>query len=290
MGVISVVTASFRPHADIVAPPYTSKVSRSIVIKCLEIYGHRDLALEVERPRKKKPYLFSPIFYDNKPLYKTVKSVGLPLTLRRDVEYWFKFSVVGEEVSFKLLESLMGAGADVPLLSGSVEILLSEVRVVRFEDLGFDPKGLTRIHARFITPALIQLPRPKTLKGKLGVIHRLYPIPSLIVYSLATHWNQHAPDRLKIGQVEKLSKLSDYILAELDHNIRPTTVIYDEKRRPRGFTGWILYKWNPTGHKTHETHLLKLLDYARHVGIGRSRASGFGITEITPKHQPQNSK
>lgn len=282
---ISSVRVVFKCESDIVVPPYTSKVSRSIVLKCLEIGGYYDVVSEIEGVSSRKPYIFSPIFYGGRPLYKTVKDDVEPLVLKRGVEYWFIMSIVGEEKVFRILESLMVAGEGVELLSGRVSIVNSEVKVVKFEDLGLEGGGLDSVHVKFLTPTLIQLPKIKGLKFREKLRHVLYPIPSLLIYSLCKHWNVYAPENLKIPQVEKLSKLADYMLVEVDYNVKPQTVIYDENRRPRGYVGWIVYKWNPLENKKkYNNQILKLLDYANYVGIGRSRTSGFGIVNVTPRY------
>jgi CRISPR-associated endoribonuclease Cas6 len=63
---------------------------------------------------------------------------------------------------------------------------------------------------------------------------------------------------------------------EVDYNLRPVTVYYDKLRRPRGIMGWIVYQVRRKRKGRTYRELMKLLEYARYIGVGRSRATGFG--------------
>jgi CRISPR/Cas system endoribonuclease Cas6 (RAMP superfamily) len=53
-------------------------------------------------------------------------------------------------------------------------------------------------------------------------------------------------------------------------------VIYDESRLIRGFIGWVLYDLRTARNTSSLRKILTLLDYSQYVGVGRSRATGFG--------------
>ena len=260
-------------------PPFTSKVSKLIILKMLERAGFDDLIAEVERPWRSKPYIFSVIFRGGKPLYKVSKE-GELLSLKANEEYLFEVTVIGDLNAMKIVRSLTEVG-EVEAFGGRISILHIEAETKDFEELKVNiPVGYVKLE--FITPALLQLPLPMKLKEKIRVRHVLFPIPSLIIYSLARHWNFFAPEGKKIANMRSLSARSNFMLMEVDHNIKPVTVIYDERRRPRGITGWVLYKLHPISRKYVGT-LLTLLNYSNYVGVGRSRTIGFGITKVSFK-------
>ena len=157
-----------------------------------------------------------------------------------------------------------------------VTIAIHEVKAKSFNEIGLKEADAYKI--TFKTPTLLQA--PKIIKTDQTVRHVLFPSPKLITWSLAMHWNKYAPEHLKIPDIAKLATYSDYCLVEVDYRLKPTTAIYDERKRPRGFIGWTLYKWKPKGKKQYEQTLLKLLDYANYIGIGRSRSIGFGVVSI----------
>mgnify|MGYP000442143512 CR=1 FL=1 len=268
----------FKLDRDTIVPPFTSKVSRLVVLKMLNRAGFKDLVEEIERPWRTKPYVFSVLFEGGRPLYKTGRDRGGPLSLRASREYSFEATVIGDLNALKVVRALSEVG-EVEAFNGRVSLLHIEAETKGFEELGAKvPVG--HVKMEFLTPALLQLPLPERLRGKIKARHVLFPLPSLIVYSLARHWNLFAPEGEKIINEGPLSARSNFILMEVDYNIRPTTAVYDERRRPRGITGWVLYKLNPVGRKYVDT-LLKLLDYSNYVGVGRSRTAGFGLTRTS---------
>lgn len=76
-----------------------------------------------------------------------------------------------------------------------------------------------------------------------------------------------------------LISYSNYASVEVDYSLKPVTVIYDERRRPRGFIGWVIYEHRRISPKL-SRHLSRLLDYANYVGVGRFRSIGFGVVDV----------
>jgi len=269
----------FKPKRDIVVPPYTSKLSRTIIIKALEKQGFSEVANEIKTPWKTKPYVFTVVFQNNKPLFKTAKSPSpKPLVLKANEEYFFKVTTIGFQRSLRMVQAISNI-PEVIVYNSEVVLVGVEAETVNFKSLKVKP-NYNYVKLEFITPTLLQLPKPRKIKEKIKLRHMLFPLPMLITYSLAKHWNLHAPDQEKISNIEKLAKISNYILQEVNYNLKPTTAIYDEKRKPRGITGWTIYKINNISKKYTET-ILKLLNYANYIGIGRSRTIGFGTTRTT---------
>jgi len=131
----------------------------------------------------------------------------------------------------------------------------------------------------FISPVLLQLPSYGRFKNGR---HLLFPLPSIIIRSLLDHWNANCgPDNV-IRRSIYLQIYSNYALVEADFNIKPVTVYYDGVRKPRGFIGWVVYEVRARRKKNAYNNLMRLLDYARYVGIGKSRATGFGQIELIP--------
>jgi len=275
---ITVFKVYFKPKRDIVVPPFTSKLSRTIIIKALEKQGFNEVVSEIKAPWKTKPYVFTVVFQNNKPLFKTAKSPPKPLVLKANEEYFFKITTIGSQRSLRIVQAISNT-PEISVYNSEVLLVGVEARTVDFGSLKVKP-NYDYVKLEFITPTLLQLPKPKRIKEKIKLRHILFPLPMLITYSLAKHWNLHAPHQEKISNIEKLAIISNYILQEVNNKLKPVTAIYDEKRRPRGITGWTIYKINNINKKHTET-ILKLLNYANYIGIGRSRTIGFGTTKTT---------
>ena len=282
MKTITSLKLFFKPEKDVIIPPYSSKLSRSIILKILEKEGLTSIVDRIRKPMTHKPYVFTVVFHGNKPLYRTEEEKEKkPLMLKGRRVYWFKFTII-EGVEAHKVVGAVASRSNVEVYSTKFSIVGIEAETVDFRKVGFE-ENPEQLHVKFITPVLLQIPRPRRLRGKVGVRHILFPIPSLIIYSLAKHWNSNAPEEMKIPNIVKLAKISNYIMVEVDHQIKPETVIYDEKRRPRGFTGWTLYKLNRKVSEKHYKTILKLLKYANYIGVGRSRTIGFGTTQTTSR-------
>ena len=123
---------------------------------------------------------------------------------------------------------------------------------------------------------------PKSLKWKFkGPRYILFPHPFLIFWSLGTHWNTYAPPSLRIRDIWKLSYYAIHALMEVDYDLKPITAVYNGKKGPRAFAGWVIYKFRGVSKRLNQK-LLRLLDYANYVGVGKSRSIGFGMTKIKP--------
>lgn len=255
---------NFIVDKNVVIPPFSPKVSKILLHRISELYSsvyNSNIAF--------KPLSISPILKHNKPLLKYEMS-NKPLTLYAKEPYSFLTTLIVDENS--VFEDIINLDNDIELFNTVASIDSINIVMKRFDDIKFDIKeGYVKM--RFISPLLIQLPTyGRFKKGR----HLLFPIPSIMMRSLIDHWNAYAPLHLRVKNPIYASLYSNYMLVEVDHYIKPVTIMYDNKRKPRGFIGWVIYKIVKNRSKYHNM-ILRLLDYSNYIGIGRSRSTGFGM-------------
>ncbi|GIU72555.1 MAG: hypothetical protein KatS3mg003_2034 [Candidatus Nitrosocaldaceae archaeon] len=254
----------FRVKDDIIIPPFSSKISRSIVIKALG---------DISFNYKYKPYVITPIFRNDKPLIKSIYN-NSHIRLFKDKDYHFYFTALDVGLVTKVIEN-----SSIYLYNTEFNITDYELEVKTFGSLMIDSD---KINIRFITPLLLQL--PTKWSGIKRSRNFLLPVPSLMLWSIANHWNNFAPEELKIENCKRLVVFSNYSMLEFDYRLRPLTVVYDDKRTPTGIIGWIKFSINSNDDK-YKNYLKRLLAYANYFGLGRSRAIGFGMVNVnTIKH------
>jgi len=263
------ITVTFRPLRRTVIPPFTAKVSKTILNMFSELY--RKLS---ERENSFKPIAVTPLYRGEQALFKTKKDHNL-IMLEEGAYYRFSASIVTDEATtvnelISLSNPMVGDVFSSPI---SIENVKIEVR--DFESFGFNKPSAIKIS--FETPVLLQLPSKKRyMSGR----HFLFPIPSLMIGSLIEYWNRHCPARMLVKNAYYLTVYSNYALREADFEITPVTVLYDESRLIRGFVGWVLYDLRVARNTRSLRKILALLDYAQYVGVGRSRAAGFGQIKL----------
>ncbi len=259
----------FTVNRRTVIPPFSSKVSKLILHRISKLY------VKLSKSAKPlKPVSVSPLLYNGNTLVKLKDDSGL-LTLSEGCHYYFSCGMIlDENFPFDDLVSLESSTID--NVFGASAIL----KELRIEVRGFDSFGLGKplaIKLRFLSPTLLQLPTFGRFRRGCLVF---FPIPSLIVGSLAEHWNNNCDKALFIKSPTYLSIYSNYVLIAADFNIRPVTVVYDEKRLVRGFIGWVFYDLRKCRNTKSFKRIMALLDYARYVGVGKSRAAGFGYVNL----------
>ncbi len=224
-----------------------------------------------------KKILLSPIFAGRKALIKLDGNGKSLLTLFKGRNYTFSVTVLDRGSAIELVDALANIdGVSLEIFNGSIKLSSLEVRVTRFDDIGLPPET-EYISFNTLTPVLLQLPPI----ARTPIRNILMPIPSLIVGSLMDHWNNQACEGLIIRDAG-LPYNSFFLLREVDYRISPVTVYYDEKRSPRGFIGRVLYHLAPTRRQKRRRSILRLLDYANYVGVGKSRTMGFGMVSVKP--------
>jgi CRISPR-associated endoribonuclease Cas6 len=268
----------FIPLSDIIIPPFSSKVSRTIFMKIF----HEKIEKIVNERLAFKSIIFTPVYWieGERFLFKSNDSNKI-LILKKNNKYCFYITMIRSyDEIFSFIQDF-NLGSELELFNGKIVIENLSLEFKTFENIKIEDKELIKINFR--TPVLISFPKGWIkLNKKIPIRHSLFPIPSFMIHGLAEHWNIHAPDDLKIPNMAKLRAYSNYSLVEQDYDVKPITVIYDEKREPRGFIGWVLYKHRKLNQEL-DNHIIRLLDYANYVGIGRSRSIGFGVVKVEPK-------
>ncbi len=251
----------FRVDEDIAISSFSSKVSKSIVIKSLG----EDHPIFSAKPNK--PYVITPIFFNNTPLIRSVSDSD-NLKLSKDKEYNFSFTALDLDI----LKRIMDIGS-IELFNTRFKLLDYELEVKTFRSLMIDGN---KINMKFITPLLLQLPiKWSGVKRKRDL---LFPIPSLMLWPLISHWNTYVLEELKIVNEKSLATFSNYAMREFNYNIKPLHIVYDA-RKPMGIVGWIQFIIDANDNE-YATMLKRLLAYANYFGLGRGRAIGFGMVDI----------
>lgn len=273
--VIVKTTFSFSVDKNVIIPPFSPKVCKILLHSISELYA--DIYSD---KTGFKPLSISSIYKNDKPLIKYNKN-DKPLILYAKEPYSFTITLIMDENN--TFDDIININNNnIRLFNTNVSIDSINIVMKRFDDIKLDiSEGYIKM--RFVSPILVQLPSyGRFKKGR----HLLFPIPSIILRSLIDHWNVYAPLNLRVKNPVYASLYSNYMLIEVDHYIKPVTAIYDNKRKPRGFIGWVIYKVIKKRSKYHNL-ILRMLDYSNYVGIGRARSTGFGMvnTYIVPDKQ-----
>jgi len=268
---------TFTPFSNIVIPPYSTKVTKSLMFRLLGRESSGRLLTQLMTAIRYKKILLSPIFAGGKALIKLDGNGNSLLTLFKDRNYTFIVTVLDRESGIELVDALANIDSvSLEAFNSFIKLSSLEIRVTRFDDIGLPPET-EYISFSTLTPVLLQLPPV----ARTPIRNILIPIPSIIVGSLMDHWNNQVGEELVIRD-SGLPYNSFFLLREVDYRISPVTVYYDEKRRPRGFIGRVLYHLAPTRRQKRRRNLLRLLDYANYVGVGKSRTMGFGMVSVKP--------
>ncbi|GIU72001.1 MAG: CRISPR-associated endoribonuclease Cas6 [Candidatus Nitrosocaldaceae archaeon] len=254
----------FNVDRDIIIPPFSPKVSKILLHSISELYSNiysSNISF--------KPLSISPILSDDKPLLK-YGITDRPLILYANKQYSFITTLIlNENDTFNDMLDL--SNNSIKLFNSTATIDSINITIRRFDNIKLDiSNGFVKMV--FVSPILIQLPSYGRFKrGR----HLLFPIPSIMMRSLIDHWNTYAPIQLRVKNPIYASLYSNYMLVEVDHYIKPVTVVYDKRRKPRGFIGWTVYKVVKSRSKYNNV-IQRLLAYSNYIGIGRSRSTGFG--------------
>ncbi|BDC18756.1 CRISPR-associated endoribonuclease Cas6 [Acidianus sp. HS-5] len=246
---IYVATFKLKADHDVVLPPFTSKVSKSI----LAYYSPTYTKLS-EDAKPFKPIRVT-VLKDSKGVVLAVN--GRKAMMKGGGDYYFSFTFTDNNI----LKDLMGkVNAEVEMWGAKIEADIIDLKVideVKYEDSTF-------YKVNFLTPTLIQ--PPKKVKENRFL---LYPYSYFFLASIVRHWNANMDKKVNITFLK-----SFVYLKEVDHGIRPVSANYDGKP-VRGFWGWIIYE-------VREKKVKELLSYANLFGVGKSRAIGFGEVKVIP--------
>lgn len=264
------INAVLKPHSNIIIQPYSGRVVRQILFKLASILGLNDFLNILSSNTPFKPYSFTPLFLDGKPLYKSPDDSN-PLILYADKRYRFTFSYILNNVDD--IAFLKGFQDSVEIYgSRKIDLVLDRINVIDESMMDLGLKYGDYVKMVFVTPTLLQLPKIR----KMSKINRymLFPIPSLIFYSLKHHWNTYAEEKIRLETWR-----TNYSLRVVNYSLRPRTVLYDKNTEIRGFIGYTIFQILSRGKNILEK-ISKLLYYATIVNIGKSRSIGFGVTKI----------
>jgi len=282
---------SVRVLRDTILPPFTSKVVRYFVEVSKIFSSLRNI---LRQKYRLAPISISPLFIGNEPLFKSIDDHRL-ISIRKGYALSFRIGIACSKPDFSI--DLSNSWDILSTPYGDFEIRLANAFATSIDSLSI---GLSGNHdfvkIRFMTPTLLSsklmtppIDRIVRRVRRFPSKHILLPRPSYIFNYLVKLWNTLFPTKpIYLSEnVEWASyffgRICDIHISEIDHKIKPITVLYDitkkgRPKKPRGFIGWIIYE-------IHNRKIIekidKLLALANILGIGRSRTIGFGQTKAT---------
>lgn len=257
-----IYTLQFRLKAsnDVIVPPFTSKLSRTLFLSFSQTYSK---IIESKEPHK--PLRITVIKDQGKPLYSTGKD---KIILKAEKTYTFTVNTLLEDI---VNEAVKTESIDKEIYNAKFHVDLENITVK--EEFKINDTRFYKVY--FKTPTLLQPPRP-TIKRKTNR-YVLFPYVPLLFYSLTSHWNKYMND--KIVGLSGIRTL--YYFREVNYRIKPITAYYG-KIPNRGFVGWVLFELKARKGSKLRENIRRLLDYANYFGIGKSRNIGFGEVEVKP--------
>lgn len=245
------ITISFKALNNTVIPPFSAKVSKLIMHRLSSLYK---AVMESKSPFK--PVSITPLIHNGRALIK-VNEYKYPLTLRQEELYSFRVTIINDDnINMNSLLNFEEQRID-DVFKASILLESIMVEVKDFCNLTVGKPKLLRIG--ILSPLLLQLPTyGRFLDGR----YLLFPLQSIMIRSLMDHWNNNCDPVDRIKRSIYLPIYSNYSLVEADFNIKPVTVYYDNTRRPRGITGWIVYEVRARRRGIAYRDLMRLLDYA----------------------------
>jgi CRISPR-associated endoribonuclease Cas6 len=248
-----------RVNHDVVIPPFSSKVSRTLLTLVSPLYKEM-----IEDKSPLKPFRVT-----------VLKDSGVSVmggTLKMDKIYSFSFTTLKEDFSI-----LQNPSLKTELWGTEFQMELSRVEAVS----SFEPSDKKFFHVKFKTPTLLQPPRPMKAKSNRFV---LFPYSPFLVKSLHAHWNKYMKP-IKVGSYLRVL----YSLREINYSVSPISAQYGSNKI-RGFTGWATFELKARRGTNVRNGVDILLQYANYVGVGKSRSIGFGEVEATPQEHPYKPK
>ena len=275
------------PQRDLVLPPVSSKLVKSLLVKPHVPRWLREL---VEAQQSYKPLFVSMLYRGSHPLYSTTGSPA-PLTVRAGEQLEARVAFMTRDVSaVREATIILSERAETPY--GPVEVIVEEASVMepgqlRLPSPSGSPTGVLRLRAR--TPIVLTsktlLARKPPPPARIPKLHRLLPTPGLLAAYALRLWNRAlGPDYTIYWRdawnydAAMIARAAEIYMGELDYHVRPETVIIGKDRAGRlrlvrAWKGWITYRVA----SLRLTRLLdKLLALTSTLGLGRSRGIGLG--------------
>ncbi len=279
---IAVLRCSAVPLDDWICPEFSGKVVKGFIHSVPELNYVKNI---YSLPSKLKPLSISPLIDNGKPLVGNSKA-----RIARGTELSFEIRIAlpsMEDVSLvtQQFDCIVRFG------NARFRVWLREVEIVNLDSVKI---GLSRdclVKLRFLSPVLLSTklmaPPLPTFLRKVSRIRSyvLYPSVGHIFSYLTKLWNNLFPDAPVSRKYTSewsayfVGRLAEVAIKVMDYSVKPLTVVYDAKRKPRGFVGWMLLEIPYLGRRIFDV-FDKLLGLANLMGIGKSRAIGFGYAKI----------
>ncbi|WP_252896931.1 CRISPR-associated endoribonuclease Cas6 [Metallosphaera hakonensis] len=212
-------TFEVRPDRDVLVPPFTSKLSRTIFLDFSPTYS-KHVEAEVY-----KPFRVTVVKEGNRPIYSRGKGF---VTLKGEKVYNFAVSTLLQEV---VEEVIPKASLTKELFNAKFRVEMANVEIRN--ELGVEDSRLYKMY--FNTPTLLQPPRPKFRKKENRFL--LFPYVPSIFYSLSSHWNRFMSEKI----VGVTGSKTLYYFREVDYELNPVSTFYGSTPT-RGFVGWVLFE------------------------------------------------
>jgi len=247
---------------EVIIQPFSSKVSRMAISSISNDYKNY-----MDSRESFKPYTVTALKLGERPLYSDGRK--LMKLLPRNV-YNFTVSSLRHEFMNEITSKPY---TNFKLYNTEGYASIESIEVVEEGSLTIEDSKFYKVE--FLTPTLLQLPRPSLRRKRNRYV--LFPYVPLFFLSIANHYNKYfSPPIIGMG-----SSRAVYYLMETDYYLTPKTVKYDE-REVRGFTGWVMFNLTARKESNLRNRIRKLLAYSQFMGVGKSRAIGFGEVKVVP--------
>ncbi len=288
---VYLVTLRIRltPLQDLVLPPLPSKLVKAVIL------AHGGPLARLLARRGFKPLRIAMPRLNGKPLYQTTDRRDLLMARKGEAMETSITAALPEEEAAELAWNPPDGVYETPYSGAKVQVETLEASMETIDSISLGGPGRT-LRLDFQTTTL--LTNRVLLPGEAPAprMHRLYPSPGLLAAYTLRLWNRVSPRKIYIidgwsQDAAMLARIAEVYMAELDHQIKPETVVIGRDSRgrlrtARGFRGWILYR---VASKKLAKILDKTIALATRLGIGRSRALGLGELQAqwTNQKQPQ---
>ncbi len=263
MTCLAVFTLSFTTQSKLSLPEFSGTLALSLF---LDIVAKADpsLARSLHESRRRKPYAVTPFEWKGRFYGFTEVPPGERVRIRA--------SIVGD-LARKFMEGLVDTPPFVVRLGdATLELDSVEARVHMMEEVSGVVAEAVRVD--FLTPVRFSV--AGTVKRKRPKF-RLFPTPEHLFHSLADHWNEFAPARLRVP-----ARLAEWVVnhaVEVDYRLRPVTLRGTKGRVFRGSVGYVIYRFDDASFLPWAA---KLLEYGTMVNVGTGRSTGLGVMSYRP--------
>ncbi|GAB6148796.1 CRISPR system precrRNA processing endoribonuclease RAMP protein Cas6 [Stetteria hydrogenophila] len=289
-GFVVSVSVRFTALRDVVLPPFTGRVLKTLLhaSPCMEALR----GLYASRPTQ-RPVRLTALRLGWRRLYQTVDSAGRgPLRVRAGSTLRGVVSAIVRGDPFAVVGDAGGCSGRLPAPLDGLSFEVEEVKLETVEGLTAGVRAGEEFKLVIHTPLLLdtKLMTPPVLVDsslvKVGQAYRLLPTPSYIAAAAVRLWLALARGERDLKAESwipyAVGRLSDVLVAEVDYKLKPVTAIYGRAgdgglRKARGPVGYVILK--PLSDRLAPI-LDKTLALAQRLGLGKSRAIGFGEVEV----------